>query len=102
MKRQYTQRIFETIKGQGTGMRATLIRNKSKGRPFDVIGFEIRILDGESITFNASPEEALEIAWGMIKAVYHFLHNFEPYRIWRSKGTKNKWTKKKIWWKQGI
>ena len=102
MTRQYTQTIFLVKKHKNTGMMCQLIKNKKDGKPFDVVKFTILPLEGKPLVFNASPEEALEIAWGMIKTVYHFLNNFEPYRIWRSKGTKYKWTKKRIWWKQGI
>ena len=97
MKRQYTKTIFVVRKHKDTGMMCRLIKNKSKGKPFDVIAFTIFPLKGEPLTFNASPEEALEIVWGLTKTVWHFLQEFEPYAIWRSQKSESKWSNKKIW-----
>ena len=98
MKRQYTKTIFLVKKHKNTGMMCRLIRNKKNGKPFDVVEFTIFPLKGEIIIFNASPEEALEIAWGLIKTVWHFLNDFEPYKIFRSKKSDSKWTKKRVGW----
>jgi len=98
MKRQYTKPIFQVIKHKNTGMQCNLINRKQKGKPFDVVEFKIKTLNDGLIQFNASPEEALEIAWGMIKTVWQFLNEFEPYRIFRSNKAEYKWTNKKIWW----
>ena len=69
MKRQYTKKIFQILGALNTGMECSLIRRKSEGKPFDVINFKIYTLPGqEDIEFDASPDEALEIAWGMIKS----------------------------------
>jgi len=99
MKRQYTKRIFHVIGAKGTGMECNLISRKTKGKPFDVVEFKIfTVGNNPNVSFNASPEEALEIAWGLIKTVYHFLLEFEPYRIFRSQGSIRPLTKRKIWW----
>ena len=101
-KRQYTKPIFQSIGSNGTGLRISLIKNKSKGRKFDVIEFLIKHLgnDGkvETLLFNSSPEEALELAWGINKAVWGFLTGFEPYQKFRMDGAKTKFNKKSIWW----
>ena len=98
MKRQYTKTVFIIQKGQNTGIEVRLIKNKKEGRSFDVIQFKIYTTkDQEDVCFNASPEEALEMAWGLIKAVRYFLNGFEPYHRFReSKNTK--FDKKDIWW----
>ncbi|HEC65579.1 MAG TPA: hypothetical protein ENI23_09805 [bacterium] len=98
-KRQYTKIVFHTKGAENTGMMCRLIKNKKKGRPFDVIEIFIKGYKADSITFRASPEEALEIAWGLIKSVWHFLQGFEPYQRFRMKGSKvTKYSKKSIWW----
>ncbi len=102
MKRQYTKPIFQSIGGEGTGIRISLIKNKVKGRSFDVIEFLIKHKkdDGElgTIVFKASPEEALELSWGISKSVWEFLMGFEPYQKFRQRGAKTKFKKKDIWW----
>ncbi len=101
-KRQYTKPIFQSIGASGTGLQISLIKNKSKGRKFDVIEFMIKHLGDngkvEIILFNSSPEEALELAWGINKAVHGFLTGFEPYQKFRMNGAKTKFDKKTIWW----
>lgn len=97
-KRQYSKKVFTVIKSKDTGMVCSLIRRKQKGKPFDVIRFELYPLGEKPIVFNAAPEEALEIAWGMIKATWHFLNEFQPYNIFRSQKSDSKWTDKEIWW----
>jgi len=102
MVRQYTKPIFQSICANGTGLRVSLIKNKSKGRKFDVIEFLIKHLgnDGkvETLFFNGSPEEALELSWAINKAVHEFLTGFEPYQKFRMKGSQTKFHKKSIWW----
>ncbi len=102
-KRQYTKPIFQSIGANGTGLRISLIKNKNKGRKFDVIEVLIKHLgnNGEvkTLFFNGSPEEALELAWGLNKAVHGFLTGFEPYQKFRVKGSQiTKFHKKSIWW----
>ena len=98
-KRQYTKTVFLVKKAKDTGMMVRVIKNKSEGRPFDVIKFSIFTdEENENIHFDASPEEAIEIAWGLNKAVWHFLNGFEPYQKFRMKGGKTKYGKKDIWW----
>ena len=101
-KRQYTKPIFQSIGAEGTGIRICLIKNKSKGRKFDVIEFLIKHKkdDGKigTILFNSSPEEALELSWGINKVVWDFLTGFGPYQKFRMKGSKTKFNKKSIWW----
>ena len=75
-----------------------LIKNKKKGRPFDVIEVTIKGRGSDPILFWASPDEALQIAWGMVKSVYHFLHGFEPYHRFREKSSIFKYKKDRIWW----
>ncbi len=102
MKRQYTKPIFQSIGSEGTGVRISLIKNKKEGRKFDVVEFLIKHLgnDGkvETLLFSGSPEEALELAWGINKVVWEFLTSFEPYQKFRMKGAKTKFSKKSIWW----
>ncbi len=102
MVRQYTKPIFQSIAGEGTGIRISLIKNKSKGRKFDVIEFLIKHKkdNGElgEILFKGSPEEALELAWGINKALWEFLMGFKPYQDFRANGAKTKFRKKSIWW----
>ena len=102
MKRQYTKPIFQSIGAEGTGIRICLIKNKNKGRKFDIIEFLIKHKqdNGEigTILFHSSPEEALELAWGINKVVWDFLTGFKPYQIFRMKGAKTKFNKKSIWW----
>ena len=101
-KRQYTKPIFQSIGASDTGIQISLIKNKSSGRSFDVIEFLIKHLgdNGEikTILFNTAPEEALELAWGINKAVHGFITGFEPYQKFRMKGAKTKFDKKTIWW----
>ena len=101
MPRQYTKPVFQAIANRGTGIQVNVIKNKSKGRSFDVIGVQINHLknNGEvgGISFNATPEEALEIAWGLIKAVHHFLIGFKPYQDFRTSDN-TKFKKSSIWW----
>ncbi len=98
-QRQYTKQVFRTYGAENTGMMCRLIKNKKKGRPFDVIEVMIKGYKSDPIVFWASPEEALEIAWGLTKSAWHFLQGFEPYQKFRRKGSKiTKYNKKSIWW----
>jgi len=97
MKNQYTKKVFQVIKYK-SGIEINLIKRKKKGKPFDVIEVKIFPYKDDPIIFYASPEEALEIAWGLNKTVWQFLNEFEPYRIFRSQKSDSKWSKKRIWW----
>jgi len=97
-KRQYTKQVFLVEAADGTGMACRLIKNKKKGRPFDVIEILIKGRNSDPILFWVSPDEALQIAWGLTKSVYHFLEGFEPYHRFREKDSKYKYGKDRIWW----
>ncbi len=97
MKREYKKVIYSAINAKNTGMIVRMVKNK-KGREFDIINFQIKGTEDNFVDFNCSPEEALQICWGLTKAVYHFLMGFEPYHKFRKKGGKSKFDKKDIWW----
>lgn len=97
-KREYRKLVFCDVGSWNTGMTCKLIKNKKEGRLFDIIEVEIKGYKSDPILFRASPEEALAIAWGMIKSVYHFLMGFEPYHKFRMKSGKSKFNKSEIWW----
>ena len=98
MKKEKREIVFHTIGADKTGMMCRLITNKKDGRPFDIIEVFIKGYNSDQIFFMASPEEALEIAWGLIKSTYHFLQGFEPYQKFRGKGSKYGHIKRKISW----
>ena len=100
MKKQKTELVFLSQKSKNTGMMVEIIKNKEKGRPFDVIQFTI-LTDhkNKNVIFRCSPEEALEIAWAMTKGCWHFLNGFEPYQKFRTSGdSQTKYPKKTIKW----
>ena len=66
-KRQYTKQIFLVKAANGTGMACRLIKNKKKGRPFDVIEILIKGRNSDPILFWVSPDEALQIAMNQYK-----------------------------------
>ena len=97
-KREYRKLVFKDVGHSGTGMACKLIKNKNKGKTFDIIEVTIQGLNEDPLIFRASPEEALKIAWGLIKSVYHFLMGFEPYHKFRSTSGISKFDKSEIWW----
>lgn len=95
--REYKKTVFHAIGAKNTGFRIRMVKNK-KGRKFDIINVQIQGYGSNFIDFNCSPEEALQLGWGLVKSVYHFLMGFEPYHKFRMKGGISKFDKKDIWW----